>query len=139
MKYMALPGILSAGVWWIFFSGAVWIVTGVCLGIRQRLAYRRRVTVPAKMASRPERVDGMHKILFKRQPLADERELVAVKTKKTLRFSEGATVQISYDPKSPHEAYLADEYPRHEHWKVAGLVCGIGLIPILYSTLRWGL
>lgn len=80
-------------------------------------------------------------MLVRRQSSAHEEPLVYVKTKnkKRLRFVLGSKVQISYNMLGPHEAYLAAEHPKNEHCKVAALVCGMGLVSILYAVIRRGI
>ncbi|MFE7118362.1 hypothetical protein ACFU99_23400 [Streptomyces sp. NPDC057654] len=138
MQTIASVEILPLGPLRLLLSGVAWIVCGICIGIREFLGYRRRVATIATCLSLWRANEKEVRQMLSRRTVAGEKRRVVLVTK-TRRVRIDQTVQISYDPKNPGQVYLADEHPRNEHWKWGGTITSIGLVPILYSTLRWGL
>lgn len=131
MDVMAVSAEVGAGP---FTTGAVWIAIGIIYAFREYLGYRRRVTTTA-------RCTGLRKVdkrtvqydLSRPSARGGAKRRVTLKAKKG-EVRKGETVTITYDPKDPHKVYLLGEH-RKEPWRVAGLICGIGMVPILLGIL----
>ncbi|MET9290802.1 hypothetical protein [Streptomyces sp. NPDC003077] len=80
------------------------------------------------------RSDGTYVHYFKRRSLGDRSSYATMKTKARMA-KEGESVRITYSPKRPNRLYPAGHYPP-EHWKVTGMVAGIGLLPILFEVIQ---
>lgn len=137
MIEISLSGVLSAGRWAIFISGAGWVLIGIFAGINEYLAYRRRVTVPARCVYVTKNNDGTVRHLLDRRPVAGEVKNVSLTTKHAIA-KVGGKLEITYDPKHPHLIYLAGHYPRYKHWQLMAFVSGMGADASLLWSLAMG-
>ncbi|GAA2469641.1 hypothetical protein ACFPFX_35115 [Streptomyces mauvecolor] len=138
MVTLALSGALSLGRWWIFAGGVAWILCAVGLAISDLYSYRRRVSTRARCIAVERESGGIVRHTLERIPVGDERKLASLRTKgESVRVNKVLT--ISYDPRQPHEVFVAESHPRIARLRGEILVAGIGGVQILYVLIRWGL
>ncbi|MFI6056081.1 hypothetical protein ACIBCO_39190 [Streptomyces violascens] len=116
--------------WVVLVVGFVWLLFGAVLAVSDVLAWRRRVIVPARCTSLNDELDGIVRHLLERQPIGREEPLVLLRTKGA-RVEVGAPVKLSYDPKRPHQVFIAAEHPRIEHTTGVAMSAGIGFLLVL--------
>ncbi|MFI0912096.1 DUF3592 domain-containing protein [Streptomyces abikoensis] len=138
MTVLALSGVLSLGRWWIFIGGTVWLLCAAFFAAADLRAYRRRVTTAARCNFVHDEPDGIVRHSLERRSVGDEARAVMFRSKGA-SIRVGEKVEISYDPKRPHEVFIASRHPRFARGSALLVIAGIGLAQILYVVIRWGL
>lgn len=54
---------------------------------------------------------------------------------KGVRAEMGASIKISYDPKRPHQVFIADEHPQLEHLTGVAISAAIGSLIVLAGVV----
>ena len=110
----------------------------VGLAVADVFSYRRRVTTPARCIHVEMESSGIALHTLERVPVADEKKLVALRTKGEVVRPQGV-LKISYDPKNAHEVFVATAHPRISRLRGEMFIAAIGFAQIFYILIRWGI